>query len=283
MRNMEAIIHPYVGKYLRKEVMPHRMCPGCGNMVIAHALIRAIDKTYGSFDKFVFVSGIGCAAWIPSPHFLADTVHTLHGRPIPVATGIKLANPELNVVVISGDGDLTAIGGNHLFHAARRNMDILVILVNNYNYGMTGGQLAPTTPLEAKTITTPYGNPEEPFDLAELMVHAGANYVARWTVIHTIQLENSIKKALRMEGFRYIEVLSPCPTRYVRWNLEGLESLLEFYKKNTIYVKVAKEKGKREDQIVIGEFIERSKPGFIRRYSEFSKKARRLWWEEKKT
>ncbi len=273
--------HPFIGKYLRPEVMPHVMCPGCGNMSIANAFIRAVDKLYGSFENFVFVSGIGCAAWIPSPHFLADTVHVLHGRPIPVATGIKLANPNLQVVVISGDGDLAAIGGNHLFHAARRNIDILVILVNNYNYGMTGGQLAPTTPLGARTITTPYGNPEEPFDLAELMVHAGANYVARWTIIHTLQLESSFKKALQMEGFRFIEVLSPCPTRYIRWNLEKYEQLLEFYKNNTIYVNIARKKGVEEGKIVIGEFIVRDRPGYIRRYSELRKKAIDLWRREK--
>lgn len=270
-------IHPYVGKYLRKEVMPHGMCPGCGNMSIANAFIRAVDKVYGSFENFVFVSGIGCAAWIPSPHFLADTVHVLHGRPIPTATGIKLANPELNVVVISGDGDLAAIGGNHLIHAARRNMDLLVILVNNFNYGMTGGQLAPTTPKMAKTITTPYGNPENPFNVAELMVYAGANFVARWTIAHILQLQNSFEKALKMEGFRFVEVLSPCPTRYVRWNLEDLQQLLNFFKTNTINVKVAREKGVKENQIVIGEFIERKNPGFVRIYMDLCERALTIW------
>ena len=273
----EKIIHPYVGKYLRKEVMPHGMCPGCGNMTIANAFIRAVDKIYGSFEKFVFVSGIGCAAWIPSPHFLADTVHVLHGRPIPTAVGIKLANPELNVVVISGDGDLSAIGGNHLFHAARRNIDILVILVNNFNYGMTGGQLAPTTLFGAKTITTPYGNLEEPFNLAELMVHAGANYVARWTTVHILQLRKSFEKALQMEGFRFIEVLSPCPTRYVRWNLERLEQLLDHFKNDSVYVQVAREKGVKEGQIVIGEFIERDRLGYLRRYEELRRRAIEVW------
>jgi len=276
----EELIHPFVGKYLRKEVMPHKMCPGCGNMSIANAFIRAVDKLYGSFENFVFVSGIGCAAWIPSPHFLADTVHVLHGRPIPVATGIKLANPNLNVVVISGDGDLAAIGGNHLFHAARRNVDILVILVNNFNYGMTGGQLAPTTPLGSYTITTPYGNAEDPFDLAELMVHAGANYVARWTTVHTLQMEQSFRKALQMEGFRFIEILSPCPTRYIHWNMKDLEELLNLFKHNTVYVKVAKERGIKEGQIVIGEFIERKKPGLLRRYQEIKNKALLAWKRE---
>ncbi len=270
-------IHPFVGKYLRKEVMPHGMCPGCGNMTVANALIRAIDKKFGSFNKFVFVSGIGCAAWIPSPHFLADTVHVLHGRAIPTATGIKLANPELNVIVISGDGDLAAIGGNHLFHAARRNMDIMVILVNNFNYGMTGGQLAPTTPTNARTITTPYGNIEEPFNLAKLMVEAGANFVARWTIIHVLQLEKSFEKALDMEGFRFIEVLSPCTTRYVRWNLRSAMELLDYFKNNSVYVKVATEEDIKSGKIIVGEFISRRREGYLSRYKKIKENALKSW------
>lgn len=277
MKEESEVLHPFIGKYLRKEVMPHGMCPGCGNMTIANALIRAIDKKFGSFDKFVFVSGIGCAAWIPSPHFLADTVHVLHGRAIPTATGIKLANPDLNVIVISGDGDLAAIGGNHLFHAARRNIDIIVILVNNFNYGMTGGQLAPTTPFEAKTITTPYGNIEDPFDLPRLMVDAGANYVARWTVIHVLQLERSFEKALEIEGFRFIEVLSPCTTRYVRWNLKDSLELLNYFKNNSVNIKVASDEDIKRGKIIVGEFIIRKKEGYLSRYRKIKENALKSW------
>ncbi len=271
------LIHPYVGKYLRKEVMPHGMCPGCGNMSIANTLIRAIDKKYGSFDKFVFVSGIGCAAWIPSPHFLADTVHVVHGRAIPAATGIKLANPELNVIVISGDGDLAAIGGNHLFHAARRNIDIITILVNNFNYGMTGGQLAPTTPVNARTITTPYGNIEEPFNLAKLIAEAGANYVARWTIVHVLQLEKSLMRALDIEGFRFIEVLSPCTTRFIRWNMKSLNELLDYFKNNSVNIKVASEDDIKSGKIIVGEFAERDRIGYLRRYRKLIDRALSLW------
>jgi len=268
--------HP-LDKYLRTEVIPHVMCPGCGNMSIANAFLRAVDKIFGSFEKFVFVSGIGCAAWIPSPHFKADTIHTLHGRPIPVAIGVKLANPDLHVVVISGDGDLVAIGGNHLIHAARRNADILVIMVNNFNYGMTGGQLAPTTPHGAITITTPYGNPEHEIDVSKIVAEAGANYVARWTILHQIQLENSFKKALQMEGFRFIEVLSPCTSRYVPRNFGNLKNILDFFKKNTIDIQVAQRKGSTEGKIVIGEFVIRDRPGLVRSIQELRSRALNAW------
>ena len=174
------------GKFLR--VAP-KFCPGCGNETVIDSILYAIDNLYGSTDDFVFVSGIGCAAWIPSPHIKADTIHTTHGRPITFATGIKLANPNLKVVVISGDGDLAGIGGNHLIHAARRNVEITVICVNNLVYGMTGGQLSPTTPIGAFTSTTSGGNIEYPFDLARLVMSAGASYSARWTTLNKNQLQ----------------------------------------------------------------------------------------------
>ncbi|MHA1617139.1 MAG: thiamine pyrophosphate-dependent enzyme [Candidatus Njordarchaeales archaeon] len=278
---MASQTHP-LDKYLRTEVFPHVMCPGCGNMSIANAFLRAVDKVYGSFEKFVFVSGIGCAAWIPSPHFKADTVHTLHGRPIPVAMGIKLANPALNVVVISGDGDLVAIGGNHLLHAARRNADLLVIMVNNFNYGMTGGQLAPTTPSGAVTITTPYGNPEHALDVSKIVAEAGANYVARWTILHQIQLERSFIKALQMEGFRFIEVLSPCTSRYVPRNFGNLKNILDFFKKNTIDIQSAKRKGTIGDKILVGEFVIRDRPGLLRSIQLLREKALRQWEGKRK-
>lgn len=268
--------HPFVGKYIRPEVLPHKMCPGCGNMIAGNALIRAVDRLYGSFDKFVFVSGIGCAAWVPSPHFNADTVHTLHGRAIPAAIGIKLANPSLNVIVFSGDGDLIGIGGNHIIHAARRNIDLLVMMINNFNYGMTGGQLAPTTPLGAKTITTIYGNPESPFDVARLIAEAGANYSARWTVYHNALIEKSVEKALKMEGFRFIEVLSPCVTRYVKFNIGSLEKIMDLFKKQTVIYK-----GENQEippgKIVIGEFVIRENPGYLRRYGMMREKAIKQW------
>lgn len=174
------------------------------------------DLGHDDFNGFAFVSGIGCSSWIISPHFKADTLHTTHGRAIAFATGLKLAKPELKVVVISGDGDLAAIGGNHLIHAARRNIDMTVICSNNYIYGMTGGQVSSTTFSGDRTSTSPYGNPERPFDLARLVAAAGANYVARWTTAHPVQASRAIKTALEKKGFTFVEMISQCPTAYGR-------------------------------------------------------------------
>ena len=209
-------------KYLREEVLPSPFCPGCSNGIIANVFLKAVsDLGYEDLSQFAFVSGIGCGAWITSPHFKADTLHTTHGRAIAFATGLKLARPELNVVVISGDGDLAAIGGNHLIHAARRNIDMTVICSNNYIYGMTGGQVGPTTFAHDTTSTTPYGNPERPFDLARLVSAAGGNYVARWTTAHPIQASRAIRTALQRKGFSFIEMLSQCPTAYGRRTKTG--------------------------------------------------------------
>ncbi len=209
-------------KYLRLAALPSPFCPGCGNGIITNAFLKAVkDLGHDDLTGFAFVSGIGCGAWIPSPHFNADTLHTTHGRAIAFATGLKLARPDLNVVVISGDGDLAAIGGNHLIHAARRNVDLTVICSNNYIYGMTGGQVGPTTFSGDRTSTTPYGNPERPFDLSRLVAAAGANYVARWTTAHPIQAARAIRTALERRGFSFIEILSQCPTAYGRRTKAG--------------------------------------------------------------
>ena len=220
-------------QYLREEALPSPFCPGCGNGEIINAFLKAVsDLGYEDLRKFAFVSGIGCGAWIPSPHFKADTLHTTHGRAIAFATGLKLSNPELKVVVISGDGDLAAIGGNHLIHAARRNMDLTVICSNNYIYGMTGGQVGPTTFTGDLTTTTPYGNPERPFDLARLVTAAGANYVARWTTAHPIQAARSIKTALERRGFTFIEMISQCPIAYGRrTHAGGPPEMIQWFKK----------------------------------------------------
>ncbi|MGY5875776.1 MAG: thiamine pyrophosphate-dependent enzyme [Candidatus Thorarchaeota archaeon] len=214
--------HPSI-QYLRREAIENNpFCPGCGNGEITNAFLKAVkDLGHEDLSKFAFVSGIGCGAWIPSPHFEADTLHTTHGRAVAFATGLKLARPELEVVVISGDGDLAAIGGNHLIHAARRNIDMTVICSNNLIYGMTGGQVSPTTFTGDRTTTSPYGNAERPFDLARLVAAAGANYVARWTTAHPIQAVRSIKTALTRKGFSFIEMLSQCPTAYGRRTKSG--------------------------------------------------------------
>jgi len=183
--------------------------------------------------KTVMVSGIGCSGR-GAGYVNLDSYHTTHGRAIPFATGMKLANPELNMVVFSGDGDLFAIGGNHFIHAARRNIDMTVVCVNNFNYGMTGGQVAATTPYGAKTTTTPAGNPEAPFNLPLLAYASGATYVARWTILHTRDLIDCIEEALQKKGFSFIEVLAPCPVNYGRRNKEGPFDTLKLYQEQTI-------------------------------------------------
>ena len=204
----------YREKYIRHQ--PLSFCPGCGNGIVLNCFARAVDNLGLNQDKILCVSGIGCSAWIPNPHFNSDTLHTTHGRALAFATGAKVFNNELTTVVFTGDGDGAGIGGNHLIHAARRNIGIVTILVNNLNYAMTGGQIAPTTFHGARTSTSPYGNPENPFDLCKLVAAAGATYVARWTAYHVLELTRSMEEALVLKGFSFIEVFSPCPTRQRR-------------------------------------------------------------------
>ena len=204
--------------HLRPEVKATPFCPGCGHGILLGLILRTIDALDWDISDMLFVSGIGCAAWIPSPNYKADTLHTLHGRAVAFATGAKLANPALKVLVVSGDGDLTSIGGNHLIHAARRGIDLTVLCANNQIYGMTGGQVAPTTPKGAKSATTVDGNPYPPFDLCRLVKAAGASFVARGSVLQPYQLMEQIGKALQKPAFSFVEVLSPCPTQFGRRN-----------------------------------------------------------------
>ena len=251
-----------VKKYLRDLKLP--FCPGCGAFNVMDAFLRAVyELGYKDLSKFVFCSGIGCSSWIPSPYFMADSIHTLHGRSIPVATGVKLMRPDLNVVVFGGDGDIVGIGLSHFVHAARRNLDVLVIMVNNMVYGMTGGQVAPTTPFGAKTTTTPYGSFEYPLDAAKLAVTAGANYVARWTTAHHSEMKEAIKKALTFKGFRFIEAVSQCPTAFGRRvGFKNAAEMVRWFKENSISLEQA-EKLNEEDlaaKIVVGEFVQRQRP-----------------------
>jgi len=246
-----------VKRYLRSGIPPIPFCPGCGYWLLMRLILTAIDKLGLNIDDMLFVSGIGCAAWIPSPHFNADTLHTLHGRAIAFATGAKMFNPKLNVMVISGDGDIADIGGNHLIHAARRNVDLAVICANNMCYGMTGGQVCSTTPKDAITRTTSKGNPYYPFDLPKLVEAAGAAYVARYVVTQSSELINSIKKALQIEGFSFIEVVSPCPTQFGRLNrLDTPKATLDFVKDRCITKGEAESLSPEElkDKIITGEF-----------------------------
>ncbi|MFX1563640.1 MAG: thiamine pyrophosphate-dependent enzyme [Promethearchaeota archaeon] len=203
----------YRDHYLRN--LPTAFCSGCGNGIILNCFVRAVDALIAEKQlhhrNLLCVSGIGCSAWIPSPHFKGDTLHTTHGRAIPFATGAKIMNPKLHVTVFTGDGDGAAIGGNHLIHAARRNIPMTVILINNFNYGMTGGQSAPTTPLHVRTATYS-SNPELPFDLSKLVLGAGASYVARWSTYYVNDIIGSMKQALLHQGFAFIEIIAQCPT-----------------------------------------------------------------------
>jgi 2-oxoglutarate/2-oxoacid ferredoxin oxidoreductase subunit beta len=262
---MNEKIHP-MRKYMRPQVKKTTFCPGCGAGIITQSLLRAIDELALNLDDFVFVSGIGCSAWIPSPLLAADTLHTTHGRPIAYASGVKLGLPDKKVVVVSGDGDLSAIGGTHLIHAARRNIEMTVILVNNGIYGMTGGQAAPTTPHGMTTITSPYGNAEHEFDISALVVAAGAPFVARWTTYHPRQMTKSIKTALQKKGFSLIEAISQCPVQYGRASKQGSAvNMLTYYKQNGIRVdRAAKmDAAALQGKIIEGEFVDRDKPELL--------------------
>jgi 2-oxoglutarate/2-oxoacid ferredoxin oxidoreductase subunit beta len=245
-------------KYLRPGVKGTPFCPGCGHGILMGLILRAVDELKMDMKKTLFVSGIGCAAWIPSPHYDVDTLHTLHGRALAFATGAKLFNPDLCVLVVSGDGDLTSIGGNHLIHAARRDLDLKVICANNMIYGMTGGQAASTTPKGSRSSTTAAGNLYRPFNLARLVAAAGASYVAKYSVTQPVALINSIKKAIGHKGFSFIEVLSPCPTQYGRRNqLDKPEDMIRDLIQRCILEEEAKGLTEEElaERIVTGEFL----------------------------
>jgi len=252
--------------FLRTDRMPHIWCPGCGIGTTVNSFARALLDSQLPLDRVAVVSGIGCSGRVAG-YLRLDSFHTTHGRAIPFATGLKLANPSLNVVVYSGDGDLSAIGGNHLIHAARRNMDIKVICVNNFIYAMTGGQSGPTTPLTATTSTSPYGAFEPSFNLPQLVDAAGAVYVARWTTFHVRQVARSMTEIMRKKGFCFIEILSPCPTLYERRNKlgEGLDTMKHYKEKSKIKNGApTSEVGlSMRDEIVVGKFVDRERPDYM--------------------
>jgi len=271
---IEELGHPYE-KFLRKDRIPHIWCEGCGNGIILNCFAMALDELNLDLNKVVVVSGIGCIGRV-SGYTNTDSFHTTHGRPIAFATGVKLANPELKVVVISGDGDLFAIGGNHFIHAARRNLDIQVICANNFIYGMTGGQYGPTTPLESWTTTTPYGNIEQAFNLVHLAAACGSVYVARWTTLHTRWLTEAIKKALQKEGFSFIEVVSQCPEIFGRYNkMETPLKMMKWFKEASV-VQHFSDPAKAEitpNRITVGEFVDIEKPSYGRLLREMTTRA----------
>lgn len=269
---------PFSSKsYLRGIEFP--FCAGCGGTTVATCFLRAVHELgHRDLQGFVFCSGIGCSSWIPSPHFEADSIHTTHGRSIPVATGVKLMRPDLKVVVFGGDGDIVGIGLSHLIHAARRNLDITVIMVNNMIYGMTGGQVAATTPLKTKTTTTPYGGFERPLDAVQLVVSAGACYAARWTTAHVNQLKGAIKKALTTKGFGFVEVVSQCPTAYGRRaGFKNAGEMLLWLKKHSVKIEDVERltREELEDKIVVGEFIHQTRPTLTEMFQTVLKEAKK--------
>lgn len=258
---MEKRENPYL-RYLRRERLPHIFCAGCGNGIVLNTFFKGMEMAGIDFDNIAMVSGIGCSSRIPG-YVNCDSLHTTHGRPISFATGLKLGNPSLDVVVFTGDGDAAAIGGNHLIHGARRNIDMTVICINNSIYGMTGGQISPTSPEGSYGSTAPYGALEDPFDLAELVTAAGASYVARWTTAHPLQLANSIKKGLKNRGFSFIEAISQCPTYFGRKNrMRSPVEMMRFMKENSLNRRKAlkMEPDEVEGKIIVGEFANRPQP-----------------------
>ena len=274
-----AEITKLVHKYLRHDKkFPHVWCPGCGNGIVLGAMIRAIDRLGYSKDEIVMVSGIGCSGRLPV-YVDFNTLHTTHGRALTFATGVKLAKPELKVIVVMGDGDATAIGGNHFIHAARRNINLTAIIINNNIYGMTGGQYSPTTPYGMKATTAPYRHIEHAFNIAELAVTAGAVFVGRGTVYHARLLDKLIEKALQKRGFGVVEVITHCHTQYGRRNRMGdAVAMMNWQKEHAVRIERAGDLSEEElkDRFTIGVLADRDLPVYTEQYDLVRQQAREL-------
>ena len=268
---------PLIYKYLRHDKkFPHVWCGGCGIGILLGSLIRAIDRIGYSKDEVVLVSGIGCSGRLPV-YVDFNTLHTTHGRALTFATGVKLAKPELKVITIMGDGDATAIGGNHFIHAARRNIDLTAIIVNNNIYGMTGGQYSPTTPYGERATTATYGTVENSFNIAQLAVCAGAVFVARGTVFHTRLLDQLIEKALLKKGFSVVEVISQCQTHFGRLNKRGNQiEMLKWQRDHGVPVEKAQKVNPEEmaGKFEIGVLVNREAPTYHEEYLKIREKAK---------
>jgi 2-oxoglutarate ferredoxin oxidoreductase subunit beta len=295
-------LHP-MDDLLRGERLPHIWCQGCGLGTALTSFISSLkwlEKRKGwDLDQVAVVSGIGCTGRIAG-YVRLDSFHTTHGRAIPFATGLTIANPELKVIVLSGDGDIAGIGGNHFIHAARRNLGITVVCVNNFNYGMTGGQVGPTTPHEARAVTAQYGNYEYPFNLPYLAAASGASFVARWTVLHARQLDWTLRKALVHPGFSFVEIIAPCSTAYSRWNPEGRGLDPENLRRRGLeMMKHYQQIGRTEHgmhpkdanirvndrgeivEIIEGEFLDETRPDFREAMLQRQESAEKYWQQEK--
>ncbi|MBW6517458.1 MAG: hypothetical protein K0A89_03010 [ANME-2 cluster archaeon] len=271
MHTTEAIY-----KYLRPDKkFPHVWCPGCGIGIVMGALVRAIEKTDLTKDEIVLVSGIGCSGRM-STYLDFNTLHTTHGRALTFATGIKLANPKLRVITVMGDGDATAIGGNHLIHACRRNIDITSIIINNNIYGMTGGQYSPTTPMARKASTAQYGSIENPFDICKLVEACGASFIARGTTFHAKMLDAMMLRALNHKGFSVVEAMAQCPVQYGRRNKLGTPmEMMQWFKDNSVSYPAFNKIPPDEvgDQFPVGVLVNREDTEYTDRYREIVKKA----------
>ena len=269
-RRMSSLIY----KYMRPEHLPQIWCAGCGNGIIMRDVAQALENLGMNRNQTVIVSGIGCSSRAAG-YMDFNTIHTTHGRAIPFATGIKLANPELNVMVLAGDGDISAIGGNHLIHAARRNIGLTVVVMNNNIYGMTGGQYSPTTPTGDYATTAPYGNLDRSFDIAGLAYGAGASYAARGTVYHVQQTINLIMDGIRNKGFSIIDVASICPTYYGRKNKKGdAVEMMKWQRDNTVTIEQASKMKPEElkGKLILGLLHHAQYPEFSYKYTELIRK-----------
>jgi 2-oxoglutarate ferredoxin oxidoreductase subunit beta len=261
-----------VKNYLRERFFPHIWCPGCGHGMVLNGLLRAIEKLGLSKNEIVMVSGIGCSARITG-YVDFHTLHTIHGRALAFATGVKMARPELNLIVPMGDGDALAIGGNHFIHAARRNIDITAIVMNNRIYGMTGGQFSPLSGENISATTAPFLTIDPSFDVVELAKAAGATFVARTTTYHIQQMTDIIQQAVSHKGFSVVEVLSQCPTYFGRKNKTGdAVDMVAYFKKNTTPIG-SKVKQENPDLLERGIFIQEAKPEYCRLYEKVIQKA----------
>ncbi len=273
MAEITKLIH----KYLRHDKkFPHVWCPGCGIGIMLGALIRAIDRIGYEKDKVVLVSGIGCSGRLPV-YVDFNTLHTTHGRALAFATGVKLANPSLKVIAIMGDGDAVAIGGNHFIHAARRNIDVTAIIVNNSIYGMTGGQYSPTTPYGMRSATTVYSNIEQDFRISELAVTAGAVFVGRGTVYHAKLLDSLMEKAFLKPGFSVVEVITHCHTQYGRQNrLGSAVEMMEWQRDHAVLVEKALKMKTEElkEKILIGVLIDKELPVYQDEYEKVRERSK---------
>ena len=273
MAEVTKLIH----KYLRHDKkFPHVWCPGCGIGIMLGALIRAIDRVGYEKDEIVLVSGIGCSGRLPV-YVDFNTLHTTHGRALTFATGVKLAKPSLKVIVIMGDGDAVAIGGNHFIHSARRNIDVTSIILNNSVYGMTGGQYSPTTPYGMRSTTTVYSNIEQSFKISELAVTAGAVFVGRGTVYHAKLLDSLIEQAVLKEGFSVVEVIAHCHTQYGRQNRLGTAvEMMEWQRDHAVNVEKAATMKSEElqDKIVIGVLVDKELPVYQDEYEKIRERSK---------